>query len=226
LKKIKTNLDISVSKAKANINDEIQKYNCLILDNEIDKKYLIESNNAFETLPASEEIFQNQIQILNTEITAKKFEQQKAEFRLKEFATKKSEVKVDTENEIGKFERKKRQVERLVQTEQIKLATLEDSQNQLLDQSDEIEALMNEDKKRVADLSQYNNENNIEKLVAKIEKTENESNEIIIDNLIKAQDEVDFMAEETTKMLKLQIEEKLQQIRKIEEQTSRLPNSK
>ena len=51
-----------------------------------------------------------------------------------EFATKKSEVKVDTENEIGKFERKKRQVERLVQTEQIKLATLEDSQNQLLDQ--------------------------------------------------------------------------------------------
>ena len=85
---------------------------------------------------------------------------------------------------------------------------------------------MNEDKKRVADLSQYNNENNIEKLVAKIEKTENESNEIIIDNLIKAQDEVDFMAEETTKMLNLQIEEKLQQIRKVEEQTSRLPNSK
>ena len=59
---------------------------------------------------------------------------------------------------------------------------------------------MNEDKKRVADLSQYNNENNIEKLVAKIEKTENESNEIIIDNLIKAQDEVDFMAEKTTKI--------------------------
>ena len=88
--------------------------------------------------------------------------------------------------------------------------------------SDEIEALMNEDKKRVADLSQYNNENNIEKLVAKIEKTENESNETIIDNLIKAQDEVDFMAEETTKMLNLQIEEKLQQIRKVEEQTSRL----
>ena len=85
---------------------------------------------------------------------------------------------------------------------------------------------MNEDKKRVADLSQYNSENNIEKLVAKIEKTENESNEIIIDNLIKAQDEVDFMAEETTKMLNLQIEEKLQQIRKVEEQTSRLPNSK
>ena len=85
---------------------------------------------------------------------------------------------------------------------------------------------MNEDKKRVADLSQYNNENNIEKLVAKIEKNENESNEIIIDNLIKAQDEVDFMAEETTKMLNLQIEEKLQQIRKVEEQTSRLPNSK
>ena len=39
--------------------------------------------NASETLSASEDIFQNQIQILNTEITAKKFEQQKAEFRLK-----------------------------------------------------------------------------------------------------------------------------------------------
>ena len=35
---------------------------------------------------------------------------------------------------MGKFERKKRQVERLVQTGQIKLATMEDSQNQLLDQ--------------------------------------------------------------------------------------------
>ena len=64
---------------------EILEFNyfSLILDNEIDKKYLIESNNEYETLPASEEIFQNQIQILNTEITAKKFEQQKAEFRLK-----------------------------------------------------------------------------------------------------------------------------------------------
>jgi len=85
---------------------------------------------------------------------------------------------------------------------------------------------MNQEKSRLADLSQYNNENNIEKLVAKIEKTENESNEILIDNLIKAQDEVDFMAEETTKILNLQIEEKLQQIQIIEEQTSQLPNSK
>ena len=92
--------------------------------------------------------------------------------------------------------------------------------------SDEIEALMNQEKSRLADLSQYNNENNIEKLVAKIEKNENESNEILIDNLIKAQDEVDFMAEETTKILNLQIEEKLQQIQTIEEQTSQLPNSK
>ena len=58
-------------------------YFSLILDNEIDKKYLIESNNEFKTLPASEEIFQNQIQVLNTEITAKKFKQQEAEFRLK-----------------------------------------------------------------------------------------------------------------------------------------------
>ena len=85
---------------------------------------------------------------------------------------------------------------------------------------------MNQEKSRLADLSQYNNENNIEKLVAKIEKTENESNEILIDNLIKAEDEVDFMAEETTKILNLQIEEKLQQIQIIEEQTSQLPNSK
>ena len=46
-------------------------------------------------------------------------------------------------------------------------------------------------------------------------KTENKSNEIIIDNLIKAQDEVDFMAEETTKILNLQIEEKLQKIAKL-----------
>ena len=73
-------------------------------------------------------------------------------------------------------------------------------------------------------LSQYNNENNIEKLVATIEKNENESNEILIDNLIKAQDEVDFMTEETTKLFNLQIEEKLQQIQKNEEQTSQLPN--
>ena len=85
---------------------------------------------------------------------------------------------------------------------------------------------MNQEKSRLADLSQYNNENNIEKLVAKIEKNENESNEILIDNLIKAQDEVDFMAEETTKILNLHIEEKLQQIQIIEEQTSQLPNSK
>ena len=55
----------------------------LILDNEIDKKYLIESNNEFESLPASEDVFQDQIQIFNTEITAKKFKQQEAEFRLK-----------------------------------------------------------------------------------------------------------------------------------------------
>ena len=84
---------------------------------------------------------------------------------------------------------------------------------------------MNQEKSRLADLSQYNNENNIEKLVAKIEKNENESNEILIDNLIKAQDEVDFMAEETTKILNLQIEEKLRQIQAVEKQISQLPNS-
>ena len=85
---------------------------------------------------------------------------------------------------------------------------------------------MNQEKSRLADLSQYNNENNIDKLVATIEKDENESNEILIDNLIKAQDEVDFMAEETTKILNLQIEEKLRQIQAVEKQISQLPNSK
>ena len=85
---------------------------------------------------------------------------------------------------------------------------------------------MNQEKSRLADLSQYNNENNIDKLVATIEKDENESNEILIDNLIKAQDEVDFMAEETAKILNLQIEEKLRQIQAVEKQTSQLPNSK
>lgn len=223
VEKIKTNLDIKISKMKANINEEIQQYNCLILDNEIDKKFLLESNNEFETFSTAEDIFQNQIQTLNTEITAKKFEQQEAEFRLREFETKKSEIKVETENEIGKFERKKCQVERLIQIEQIKVASLDDLQNQLFDKSDEIEALKNQEKSRHTDLSQYNYENNIDELVSKIEKNENESNEILIDNLIKAQDEVDFMSEETTKLLKLKIEEKLQQIQKIEEQTLQLP---
>ena len=182
-----------------------------------------------------------------------------------EFTSKKSEVKLETENEIGKFERKKRQVERITEAEQIKVITSEDLQNQLLDQrwakfgdlhvnslvnaydmlhiicyiwyvrddillleklSDEIEALKIEEKSRLADLTQYNNQNNLEKLIAMIEKVENESNEILIDNLIKAQDEVDFMSEETTKLLNLQIEKKLQQIQKVEKQTSQLSHSK
>ena len=57
-------------------------------------------------------------------------------------------------------------------------------------------------------------------------KTKKGSNEIIIDNLIKVQDEVDFIAEETTKVFNLQIEEKFQHIQKIEKKTSQLPNSK
>ena len=44
---------------------------------------------------------------------------------------------------------------------------------------------MNQEKSRLADLSQYNNENNIDKLVATIEKDENESNEILIGSLQK-----------------------------------------
>ena len=55
----------------------------MILDNEIDKKYLIESNNQFKVLPATEEIFLEKIQQLNTEITERRFKQQKAEFSLK-----------------------------------------------------------------------------------------------------------------------------------------------
>ena len=51
-----------------------------------------------------------------------------------EFTSKKSEVKLETENEIGKFERKKRQVERITEAEQIKVIASEDLQNQLLDQ--------------------------------------------------------------------------------------------
>ena len=74
----------------------------------------------------------------------------------------------------------------------------------------------------MADLTQYNNENNIEKLESKIQKFEDEANNTLVENMIKAQDEVDFMAEETTKLLNLQIEEKLRQIQKIEEQTAQL----
>ena len=76
----------------------------------------------------------------------------------------------------------------------------------------------------MADLTQYNNENNIEKLESKIQKFEDEANNTLVENMIKAQDEVDFMAEETTKLLNLQIEEKLRQIQKIEEQTAQLPH--
>ena len=74
----------------------------------------------------------------------------------------------------------------------------------------------------MADLTQYNNENNIEKLESKIQKFEDEANNTLVENMIKAQDEVDFMAEETTKLLNLLIEEKLRQIQKIEEQTTQL----
>ena len=88
--------------------------------------------------------------------------------------------------------------------------------------SDEVEALKNQEKSRLADLTQYNVENNIEKLESKIQKFEDEANNTLVENMIKAQDEVDFMAEETTKLLNLQIEEKLRQIQKIEEQTTQL----
>ena len=53
------------------------------MDNEMDKKFLVESNNEFKELPSSEDVFLQEIQLLNSKITDKKFEQQEAEFRLK-----------------------------------------------------------------------------------------------------------------------------------------------
>lgn len=55
----------------------------LILDNEMDKKFLIESNNDYNVLPATEQVFINQIQRLNDEINDRKLKQNEAEFRLK-----------------------------------------------------------------------------------------------------------------------------------------------
>jgi len=223
VEKIKTNLDISVSKEKANINEEIQKYNCLILDNEMDKKFLIESNNDYDGLPASEQVFIDQIQKLNGEINERKFKQQEAEFRLKEFSSKRNEIKIETESENGKFELKRRQVQRLMDAEQTKINSLEVKQTQLLEESDDIEALKNEEQDRLSEISKYNQENSIDKLTAKIEKLENDSNNILVENLITAQDEVDFMADETAKLLNAQIEERLQQIKLIDEQISNSP---
>merc|ERR1711990_151346 len=218
VEKIKTNLDISVSKEKANINEEIQKYNCLILDNEMDKRFLIESNTDYDALPATEEVFINQIQRLNGEINDRKFKHQEAEFRLKEFTSKRNEIKVETESEHGKFERKRRQLQRLMDAEQTKIDSLEVKQIQLFEESDDVEALKNQEKQRLSELSKYNSANAIDKLTAKIEKSENESNDILVENMINAQDAVDCMAEETTKLLNAEIEERLRQIKLIDEQ--------
>ena len=89
--------------------------------------------------------------------------------------------------------------------------------------SDDIEALKNHEKLRLSEISKYNVENSIDKMTAKIEKLEEESNDILVQNMINAQDEVDFMDEETTKLLKLQIEERLQQTKSVEEQINNLP---
>jgi len=78
--------------------------------------------------------------------------------------------------------------------------------------------LKNQEKQRLSELSKYNRANDICKLTAKIEDLENESNNILVENLINAQDAVDSMAEETSKLLNAQIEERLQQIKLIEEQ--------
>ena len=84
--------------------------------------------------------------------------------------------------------------------------------------SDDVEALKNQEKHRLSELSKYNSANAIDKLTAKIEKSENESNDILVENMINAQDAVDCMAEETTKLLNAEIEERLRQIKLIDEQ--------
>ena len=83
--------------------------------------------------------------------------------------------------------------------------------------------MKNQEKLRLSEISKYNIENSIDKMTAKIEKLEEESNDILVQNMINAQDEVDFMDEETTKLLKLQIEERLQQTKSVEEQINNLP---
>ena len=78
--------------------------------------------------------------------------------------------------------------------------------------------MKNQEKQRLSELSKYNSANAIDKLTAKIEKSENESNDILVENMINAQDAVDCMAEETTKLLNAEIEERLRQIKLIDEQ--------
>ena len=91
--------------------------------------------------------------------------------------------------------------------------------------SDDIEELKKHEKLRLSEISKYNVENSIDKLTAKIKEMEDESNDILVQNMINAQDEVDFMAEETTNFLKLLIEERLQQTKLIEEQINNLPTN-
>merc|ERR1712183_22762 len=116
---------------------------------------------------------------------------------------------VETENENGKFERKQRQVQRLIDTEQAKISSLESQQHQLLDESEQIESIKTQEKSKLSELSKYNAEMAIDKLVENIHKLEEESNDLLIDNLIKAQDEVEFMAEEASKLLNSQIQLRL-----------------
>ena len=85
-----------------------------------------------------------------------------------------------------------------------------------------MEALKNQEKQRLSELSKYNKANDIGKLTAKIEDLENESNNILVENLINAQDAVDSMAEETSKLLNAQIEERLQQIKLIDDQIQKI----
>ena len=51
-----------------------------------------------------------------------------------EFTSKRNEIKAETDNENGKFERKQRQTQRLMDAEQTKIQSLEVKQTQLFDE--------------------------------------------------------------------------------------------
>ena len=51
-----------------------------------------------------------------------------------EFTSKRNEIKVETESEHGKFERKRRQLQRLMDAEQTKIDSLEVKQMQLFEE--------------------------------------------------------------------------------------------
>ena len=83
--------------------------------------------------------------------------------------------------------------------------------------------MQNEERAGLAELTKYNADNALDKIQAKIEKAEQESHDILIDNLIKCQDQVVFMSEEMAKLLNAEIEERRRQIKIVEDQISKCP---